>query len=68
VDAAVATSQARYWLGTGILGVAVALVVTGLATGLAPALPPAAYPALAAAGALIAVIGVARLLARRDAE
>jgi hypothetical protein len=67
VDAAVATSQARYWLGTGILGVVVALVVTGLATGLAPALPPAAYPALAAAGALIAVIGVARVIGEADA-
>jgi hypothetical protein len=68
VNPAVITGQIRYWLRTGILGVTLGLAVTGLATGFVPPLPPAAFPVLATVGALMAVLGVARLLVRRDPE
>ena len=66
VDPAVVTGQIRYWLRTGILGVMLGLAVTVLAMGVLPPLRPAAYLVLATAGALMAVLGLARMLVRTD--
>lgn len=66
VDPAVVTGQIRYWLRTGMVGVMLGLAVTVLAMGVLPRLPPAAYLVLATAGALMAVLGLARMLMRTD--
>jgi hypothetical protein len=64
VDPAVVAGQIRYWLRTGMVGVMLGLAATALAMGVLPPLPAAAYLVLATAGALMAVLGLARMLVR----
>jgi hypothetical protein len=65
-DAAVVTGQVRYWLRTGVLGGTAGFLASALAGGSPLPLPDAAQLGLAAAGALLAFIAVARLVTRSD--